>query len=115
MLKGSRLFWHLKKKNKLVDLAEHLYGEIFECLKDLSYFKTFKVNHDTDTIEWDNGADMSPDFLYRIGKDINEKPQTNKRRSKTTVRRNSGKKTSVGKSDNSTSNKTSLILTKKHS
>jgi hypothetical protein len=58
------------KKNKLVDLKDHLEGEIFEPLKDISYFKQIYLNTDIDTIMWDNGADMSPDFLYEIGKDI---------------------------------------------
>lgn len=48
---------------KLVDLEPHLEGEIFEPLKDINYFKTVWVNPDLDTIVWDNGADMSPDFL----------------------------------------------------
>jgi hypothetical protein len=52
---------------KLVDLAPHLDGEIFEPLKDKNYFKTVRVNPDTDTIVWENGADVSPDFLYEIG------------------------------------------------
>lgn len=57
-------------QKKLVDLSSHLYGEIFEPLKEVSSFKKFKLNEDTDTIEWENGADMSPDFLYKIGKDF---------------------------------------------
>ncbi len=35
---------------KLVDLGPHLDGPVFEPLKDLSYFKTFKVNPDIDTV-----------------------------------------------------------------
>lgn len=50
-----------------VDLEPHLDGEIFEPLKDMAYFKTLRVEPDLDTIVWDNGADMSPDFLYEIG------------------------------------------------
>jgi len=53
---------------RLVDLEPHLDGEIFEPLKDMNYFKTVRVNPDLDTIVWDNGADMSPDFLHEIGK-----------------------------------------------
>jgi len=53
---------------KIVDLSQHLTGEIFEPLKDISYFKSFKLNSDLDTITWENGADISPDFLYDIGK-----------------------------------------------
>ncbi len=52
---------------RLVDLAEELDGEIFEPLRDKDYFKNVRVNRDLDTIVWENGADMSPDFLYRIG------------------------------------------------
>src|SRR5229473_2294673 len=47
-----------------VDLAPHLDGEVFEPLKDLSNFKSVHLNSDLDTIVWQNGADMSPDFLY---------------------------------------------------
>jgi len=57
---------------RLVDLEAHLDGEIFEPLKDMNYFKTVRVNPDLDTIVWDNGADMSPDFLYEIGKPMAE-------------------------------------------
>lgn len=57
---------------RLADLEPHLDGEIFEPLRDLSYFKTVRVNPDLDTIVWDNGADMSPDFLYEIGKPMTE-------------------------------------------
>lgn len=52
---------------KLVDLALYLDGEIFEPLKDISYFRTVRVDSELDTIVWENGADMSPDFLYEIG------------------------------------------------
>jgi hypothetical protein len=52
---------------RLVDLEHELDGEIFEPLKDINYFKTAHVNPDLDTIVWDNGADMSPDFLYEAG------------------------------------------------
>ncbi|MCX5682216.1 MAG: DUF2442 domain-containing protein [Planctomycetota bacterium] len=51
---------------RLVDLAPHLEGDIFEPLKDPAYFKRVRVNEDLDTIVWDNGADISPDFLYEI-------------------------------------------------
>jgi len=50
----------------LVDLADYLEGPIFAPLRDLSYFRQFRLNRDTDTIEWPNGADFSPDFLYEV-------------------------------------------------
>ncbi|MBM3234790.1 DUF2442 domain-containing protein [Candidatus Poribacteria bacterium] len=52
---------------RFVNLKPHLDGEIFEPLKDINYFKTVRVNPDLDTIVWENGADLSPDFLYEIG------------------------------------------------
>ncbi len=55
---------------KEVDLKEELHGEMFEPLKDLNLFKKIKINQDTNTIEWENGADFAPEFLYEIGKII---------------------------------------------
>lgn len=52
---------------RLVDLEPHLDGEIFELLKDVDFFKRVRVDTELDTIVWENGADMSPDFLYEIG------------------------------------------------
>jgi hypothetical protein len=57
---------------RLVDLERELEGEIFEPLANINYFKTVRVNPDLDTIVWDNGADMSPDFLYEIGVAVTE-------------------------------------------
>lgn len=57
---------------RLADLEPHLEGEIFEPLKEIDYFKSARVNSELDTIVWDNGADMSPDFLYEIGVPIAE-------------------------------------------
>jgi hypothetical protein len=50
-----------------VDLANHLDGEVFEPLRNEERFQTVQLNNELDTIVWDNGADMSPDFLYEIG------------------------------------------------
>ncbi len=57
---------------KLVDMKQHLQGEIFELLKDVDYFKTVRINPDIDTIVWKNNADFSPDFLYEIGIDVKD-------------------------------------------
>ncbi len=55
---------------RLVDLAGELDGEIFEPLKDTDHFKKVRVNPDLATIVWENGADMCPDFLYRVGVEV---------------------------------------------
>ena len=47
-----------------VDLEHELDGEIFEPLKDISYFKDFTVNLELHTVVWPNGADFAPEFLY---------------------------------------------------
>lgn len=54
-------------KKKVVDLDGHLEKGIFIPLKDPAYFKKVRLDHDLDTIVWENGADISPDFLYDIG------------------------------------------------
>ncbi len=54
-------------ESRVVDLQPHLDGPVFEPLRDQSYFKTFYVSKDLDTVVWPNHADFSPDFLYEIG------------------------------------------------
>lgn len=55
---------------KDVDLQDELYGEVFEPLKDIDFFIQVTVNSNTNTIEWPNGADFAPEFLYEIGKGL---------------------------------------------
>jgi len=44
-----------------VDLANELWGEIFQPLRDPDYFGRFTVE---DTLVWPNGADFAPEFLH---------------------------------------------------
>lgn len=57
---------------RMVDLAPHLDGEVFEPLRAISLFQTARLNVDIDTVVWDNGADMSPDFLYEVAEPVDE-------------------------------------------
>ncbi|HOV13969.1 MAG TPA: DUF2442 domain-containing protein [Spirochaetota bacterium] len=47
-----------------IDLESELCGEVFESLKNIEEFKNFKVDRDIETITWENGADIAPEFLY---------------------------------------------------
>jgi hypothetical protein len=47
-----------------VNFEQELTGEIFEPLKDISFFRKFSLNHEIHTIMWPNGADFAPEFLY---------------------------------------------------
>jgi hypothetical protein len=48
----------------VVDLSGELYGPVFEPLQDQSLFR--QVYLTSRTIEWPNGADFAPEFLYEI-------------------------------------------------
>ncbi len=47
-----------------IDLESELWGEIFEPLKEMSVFKSFRVDPELNTIVWPNGADFAPEYLY---------------------------------------------------
>ena len=55
-------------KRKRVDFLPLLKGKLFEPLKDLDNFIQFGLTYWT--LEWYNGADFAPDYLYRCGVDI---------------------------------------------
>ena len=46
-----------------VDLEAELYGEVFEPLKSVRAFKSFRVHPELKTVVWPNGADFAPEFL----------------------------------------------------
>jgi hypothetical protein len=50
---------------KLVDLKESLIGPIFAPLKEIDFFRHFTIHFNT--LEWKNGADFAPEYLFRIG------------------------------------------------
>lgn len=52
-------------ESKTVDLSDKLIGKVFEPLKDIAYFQSFVIKFNT--IEWSNGADFAPEYLYEIG------------------------------------------------
>ncbi len=56
--------WFNNNVDKIVDLYSSLKGVVFEPLKNVENFKKFKIKYNT--IEWDNGADFAPEYLYGL-------------------------------------------------
>lgn len=52
-------------EKRLVDLSNSLKGTVYTPLKDIDYFKRFSIKFNT--VEWENGADFAPEYLYEIG------------------------------------------------
>ena len=63
-------------ESKVVDLLNSLDGPIFEPLRDINYFKIFSIKYNT--LEWENGADFAPEYLYELAKEQESKTTTNK-------------------------------------
>jgi hypothetical protein len=51
---------------KRVNLAQWLYGEMFEPLRDPAFFAQMRLEPGDITISWPNGADLAPEFLYEL-------------------------------------------------
>jgi hypothetical protein len=47
-----------------IDLEPELYGEVFEALRDVTFFQRFSIHPDFETLVWPNGADFAPEFLH---------------------------------------------------
>jgi hypothetical protein len=47
-----------------IDLEPELFGEVFEPLRDLAYFRQFTIHPEFETLVWPNGADLAPEFLH---------------------------------------------------
>jgi hypothetical protein len=47
-----------------IDLENELEGEVFGLLKDQQVFRRFRVDPELETVVWENGADLAPEFLY---------------------------------------------------
>ena len=67
---------------KKVDLSNKITqktktkNSLYRPLLDFDYFKTVKLQHEWETIYWDNGLDFCPDSLYQMGEET-EKYQFN--------------------------------------
>jgi hypothetical protein len=48
-----------------LDFEPHLWGQMFEPLKELAAFRQGKVDADSQTVIWANGADVAPEVWTR--------------------------------------------------
>ena len=60
--------WFNNGEVRVVDLRESLDGPMFLPLKELDFFKRFRIPYNT--LEWENGADFAPEYLYEIGNPV---------------------------------------------
>ena len=52
---------------KIIDLKDEIFKDhrsIFKELQDIGLFQKVRFNPEADTVEWPNGADLAPEFLY---------------------------------------------------
>ena len=71
---GRRTCWRLQDpcnvnngENGIIDLKEAIYHDnrpVFKELTDTEKFSQLKV--DFDTIVWDNGLDLAPEYLFDL-------------------------------------------------
>lgn len=54
-----------------VDLSSELWGPMFEPLRDKTLFACAMVHPELHTVTWPNGADLSPEFLYKAAQQSN--------------------------------------------
>ena len=57
-------------KKGVVDLADELYGEAFEGLRDRERFAQFYLDYGLASIAWLDGQDFTPEFLYERLKEM---------------------------------------------
>lgn len=51
---------------RLLDFGPHLWGPVFEPLKDMALFRAGKVDPESETVVWLNGADVAPE-VWELG------------------------------------------------
>ena len=61
-------------KQALINFEPLLTGEIFAPLKEIDYFRKFRLHSELDVIIWPNGADFSPDYLYEVAQSQSKVP-----------------------------------------
>ena len=66
-LEGYNLRIHFNNGEiRIADLEASLEGPICDSLKNIEEFRRFSIPYNT--IQWENGADFAPEFLYEISR-----------------------------------------------
>ena len=47
-----------------IDLGPELTGPVFEPLRNLEFFRQFRIHPEFHTLVWPNEADFAPEFLH---------------------------------------------------
>jgi len=47
-----------------IDLQAELWGPVMEPLRDLEFFRQFRIHPEFHTLVWPNEADFAPEFLH---------------------------------------------------
>jgi hypothetical protein len=47
----------------IIDLKDSLWGPMFEPLKNIEFFKRFRLSDVLHTLCWENDADFAPEYL----------------------------------------------------
>ena len=47
-----------------IDLAPAFHGPVFEALREVEFFRQFRIHPEFETLVWANGADFAPEFLH---------------------------------------------------
>ena len=47
-----------------IDLQAELWGPVFEPLRNLEFFRQFRIHPEFHTLIWPNDADFAPEFLH---------------------------------------------------
>lgn len=55
------------REYKTVDVSPHLWGPVFEPLKNPAVFRQARFDAEAGTVVWPNGADLAPEVLYQEG------------------------------------------------
>jgi hypothetical protein len=48
----------------IADFSDALDGPIFESLRDQAEFARFSVDPELNTVVWESGADLAPEYIY---------------------------------------------------